>query len=509
MDNREQREERGLTLPDNGNGQINVMVKQAYDDDMTIDLIQVFYNMKTRARLFAWVLILFMLVGMSAPLVMYQFSKPKQTVSTLVNLNYTTDGLIAPNGTELDLTQLTSSYVLQKALSRQNFSSLPSLNSLRSNIAIKRILTEESRRTQELAAQMSVDKDRLAYSQVQMVELSYESRFLVTLTNGFSDERSGKELILSDSKLSVLLDSIIDAYNDYLVLTYSDTKLPSDEISVIDIEHLNYLESLDLLRDASDDLYEYCDAKPDSVKAYRSWKTGYNLEDLMAIIELNRSERIDYLYSYAYYNGIERDRDSMITNYEYKLRTAETELKAMNENIATVKDILESYKNDEIYITNGEGEFSQITKNPTDYFNQMYRQQMSNYAAESRLEIRVEDLKQKIKTLKSIDDLSEATAAIKRQVESELSDAVSSTHKIYEMVLNFMIEQQSSATQLTTHTASQGEVHNFLTDNVKKIIIGTLAGAVLALGLWFCAGLIPELAGGKDRTLRRREADEA
>lgn len=511
MDNRERREERGLLLPSDTNGQINVMVNNMYDDEDTIDLGRVFDNMKAKTRLFAWVLILFMVIGFCAPLVVYQIQAPMLTVSSMVNLNYTSSGLTAPDGTALDLTQITSSYVLQNALSRLNYPELPSLSSLRDNISVERILTEESRRAQELAAQMTEDKNQSAYNQAQAVALTYESRFLVTLTNGFTLEGSKKKVILSDTALCALLDSIVDSYNDYLVLTYADTKLPPDEISVIDVEHLNYLESLDLLREASDNLYAYCNDKSAEIKAYRSWKTGYSLLDLMAMIVSNRSERIDYLYSYAYYNGIERDRDSMITSYEYQLRTVETDLRALNENIATVKSILESYKNDEIYISNGEGEASQFTETPTEYFNQMYRQQMKNYETAASLEIRAEDLKHKIKTLKSIDDTAETPLAIKRQVEEELSDAVTATHEIYEMVVDFMQEQQSSSSysHYATHTAAQGELQNFLLANLKNIVIGILVGMVLALGLWFCAGLAPEFRGDRDRTPRRREADEA
>ena len=78
MDQNERPEGR-LTL--DKDAQINVVVNQPDSED-TIDLGRVFHNMKLKSRVFAWVLVLCLVVGVSAPLLMYQFSKPMLTVSS-------------------------------------------------------------------------------------------------------------------------------------------------------------------------------------------------------------------------------------------------------------------------------------------------------------------------------------------------------------------------------------------------------------------------------------------
>ena len=56
---------------------------------------------------------------------------------------------------------------------------------LRANIRIDRILTEDSRRQQEVASRMMDDKSAAAYAQVQNIDLTYINSFVVSLTNGF------------------------------------------------------------------------------------------------------------------------------------------------------------------------------------------------------------------------------------------------------------------------------------------------------------------------------------
>lgn len=510
LDNNERRDD-GRLLPDAGS-QINVTLNRPdADNEMTIDLVQVYYNMKSRTRLFAWVVILCLLIGMCAPLVMYQFNPPMLTVSSVVKLSYDVDDLTAPDGTALDLSQITSSYVLQNALSGLNLSQPLTLDNLKSNIAIERVLTEESRRTQEVAAKMAEDKSQSAYQQAQEVAMTYENRFVVSLTNGFGDPDSRHKLVLKDGELSLVLNRVLQSYNDFLVDTYADQNLPEDAISVIDVDRLDYLESLDLLRKASDDLYDYCDTRPDWMKTYRSSDTGYHLGNLMVLIQDNRRELIDYLYSYLYSNGIARDRSSMITRYEYQLRNTQNDLDTLNEKIATVNSILASYKNDEIFVSMQDSDSTKSTRTPTDYYNRLFDEQMENYQRVASLEIQIADLKDKITTLKTVKSRSSAEKTLEREAEEELQSAVQSTQALYTQVLQQMTELQSSAAfrNYLHYTSAQGKAVSFLSANAKKMVIGALVGLIFALGLWFFAGLAPEIRGERYRVSVKKEADEA
>lgn len=507
--------------------QISVVVNRPDTGELVIDLRRVFHNMRVKGRIYAWVLLLCMAVGLCAPLLLYQFTRKPLTVSSVVTLKYevpnpdydeelqleteqepiikVTD-LTAPTGEgEVDLNQITSSYVLQAALNGLELSHPVSLANLRSNIRIDKILTEDSRRQQEVAASMIEDKNSAAYTQVQDIQLTYDNRFVVSLTNGFGDEDDRRKYDLTDAELRLLLDRILAAYNDYLVETYADVKLPDDEISVIDIDNLDILESLDLLRDAVNNLYDYCDDKSDAIKGYRSWRTGRSLSDLMGDLEQARDVNVDYLYSYVYTNSIVKDRKTMIINYQYQLRTARTELDMVNENISTTQAILDNYKNDEIFVSMQESDSSRSTQTTTDYYNQLVLQQSKNYETAATLETRITDLEDKIDSLNAVTE-----QAATDQASEELAKAVSVCHAAYEQIDAQMDEIMTSPfyTTYASHSQPQGKSESFLKGASKNMIIGAVVGVVIACGLWFLSALAPEFRTRKEKDITAKEAAE-
>lgn len=511
--------------------QINVVVNRSGEEETTIDLGRVFHNMKVKKRVFAWVLVLCLVLGICAPLLLYQFNKPMLTVASAVTLQYeipmVQDGsrqvplaqyraelkergetepddleitwmpvtdLTAPDGSELDLTRITSSYVLSKALNGMELSKDIPLSSLAKNISIERVLTEESRQAQELASKMTEDKSAEAYNQLQTVEMKYDCKFVVRLTNGFKKDNESKDLIeITDEELQTLLDRILAAYNDYLVETYADRKLPDDKLSVIGTDG-DLLESLELLQQASDDLYDYCDRQRDSVKAYRSYRDGRSLEDWMKTIQTGREVAIDYLYSHVYTDTIvpERERQTTLDNYTNLLRTQKTNRDKINKNIQGLDEILEDYKNDEIFVSMQESDASKSTSTTTDYYNSRILEQADNYKLLAAVEIKIADLESKITSLKTGD-----TQASQEDVDTavaELKETLENCRNIYDGVNEHMKELMASAfyTDYAEHTVPQGKLDNFLVANLKKMLIGAAVGAVLACGLWFLAALAPE-----------------
>lgn len=547
MDNNERRDN-GLII--DRDAQIQVLVSNPDDED-TIDLGRVFHTMKLRWRVYAWVLVLCMVVGMCAPLALYQFTREPLKVSSVVTLKYEVmdpdltaeqllalgpddeipmvpvEDLTAPNGItlekaaddeytikreELDLTQITSSYVLQSALEGMVLSEPVQVGALRRNIGIERILSEESRRQQEVAASMVQDKNSGAYQLVQDLQLRYENTFVVTLANGFSSGSDDKKKIeLTDAELRQLLDRILTAYNDYLVTTYADTKLPDDEISVINTEDTDILESLDQLRAATLNLYDYCDAKSGTVKAYRSWRTGRSLTDWMETLETVREINVEYLYSYVYTNSIVKDKNTMTTSYQYQLRDAQSQLDVVNENIATTQSILDTYKNDEIFVSMEESDAAKSTQTTTDYYNALILQQSDNYAKAMTLEAKIVDLQDKIDNLGNASSWAafEAERSNIEEANKELQAAIDASLAVYNSIRAHMEElmEQPLYTTYAAHSAALGKSDSFLKASMKNMIIGLLAGAVIGCGLWFLSGLAPEFSHKREDEKKKASSD--
>ena len=528
MDNNENKKNILLTEP---NKQIQLVVNRPETNDTTIDLGNVFHNMKLKSRVFAWLLILLLVIGISSPLLLYQFNRPMLKVSSVVTLRYEApvkvleekkDGseekewvipddpeyapvsdLSAPDGSNLDLNQITSSYVLQTALNRVSLSKPISAGSLRSNIDIQTILTEESQRTKESLAGLAAAKNAEAYKQLQDAEMKYQNRFVVSLINGFKEGEESKTVIeLTDAELKQLLDMVLTVYNEYLVMAYADTKLPEDTFSMIDVTAQDVSDSVDRLRIGVQNLIAYCNKKTDTVKGYRSWQTGHSLEDWMEMLETFKSINVDYLDALINGSAITRDKATLLASWKYSLRTAKSELDKVNESIAETQKILASYKNDEVLISQQESNATKSTTAATEYYNKLVLQQAENYERAAELKATILDYEDRIQRLEAQQG-TEVTEA----VETELARAVTLAQELYQGIRSH-IEELFTSQMYTTfedHSAAQGKAENFLVASAKRMIIGGVVGVILACGMWFLAGLIPEFSKGRKEEENRKE----
>ena len=491
--------------------QINVVLSPNMSNADTVDFLNVFHNMKLRRRFFAWVLLLCMVMGVSVMLLASQLTKPMGTVSSLVTYNYDViegkteqnkkvepypvANLTAPDGQPLDLEQITSAYVLQKAIDMTPLSQPITVESLRRNIQIERNLTEDSKREQEVAARMVTDKNSAAYTTVQELQLEYENKVVASLTNGFSaDEDSIQKTVLQDEELQALLNNILNVYNDFLVMTYADKKLPDDAFSVIDTQSMDFLESLDMMRSAVDSLYEYCENQPENIRTQRSVKTGLSLNDLMQTLNTIRSVNVDYLYSYVYTNSLTHDSSTILTNYLYQLRLATNTRDQIQDNIATTQAILDTYKNDEIYVSMQDSDTSRSTQTTTDYYNELVLAQAENYNKLAEIEVQITDINGKIANL---------TASANTQTDIEIGDELNNTlercKQIYQMIRDYMTEifGASASNMYAIHSTAYGRTPGFIQQNIKYILIGIILGIVAACGCWFMSGLVMEVKRAK------------
>ncbi len=506
MDNQEK--DKRLTIDKDSKIQVVVNRSAGSSNAVEINLARVFHRMKLKKRVFAWVLVLCLTVGLCAPLLLYQFTKPELTVSSVVTLKYevlTPDEddpenedlaemkpvttLTAPDGKDLDLSQVTSAYVLQNALSGVTLSQPVSVSNLRTNIEVQRILSEDSRRMQEVASSMIADKNSNAYTQLQELELTYDNQFVVSLTNGFGEPDSRKKIHLTDEELGLLLEQVLGAYNSYLVSAYRGVSLPADEISFIDTQSMDLPESLDLLQTAAENLYDYCDGLPDAMKEYRSSRTGKTVEDWMETLQTLEDVNINYLYAHVLSGGISRDRDAMLRTYQYKLRTTRNELEETQQKTAETAALLENYKNDEILVSMQESEETRSTRANTNYYNKMVLEQVENFEQAAKLETGIADLENSLAVLTAAEASGDPADA-----QAELETAVAAAAAVYGGIREHMTELLGNAenTHYAEYTIAQGKSKSFLAASARNMVLGAVAGILIACVLWFMSALMPE-----------------
>ena len=488
----------GTLLPDKDT-RIQLVVNNQDSEEDTIDLGRVFHNAKLKARIFIWVLVLCLLVGICAPILLYQFTKPNLTVTSVVTLRYEVpEGkagqLVNPEGEPLDLSVVTSSPVLHKALDGLALSKPVTLENIRNNMTVTRVLTDESSRTKEVLAGLADAKNVEAYNRLENTELVYQNRFIVSLRNTFGDEEDRVKYDLKDEELRIVLNRILDAYNDTLVEQYANVRLPEDKVSLIDTEELDLPEILDGLSEALNSLQTYCQNQPETARTYRSWQTGLSLNDWLDSIRTVRSVSINYLDAYIYARGIMKDKDSVALTYRYRIRTLQSDLDKVNENIANTEELLKNYKNNSVYVSMQESDSARTTQMTTAYYNELVLQQQENYKQAADLRTEIAETQNKLERLSSTTQKSEV-----KDAEAELNNAMEAVKGLYTGIRAHMTELFASPLFRTysEHSAPQGKLQNFLAASWKKMIIGGVAGAVVACGLWFLAALAPELRRGR------------
>ena len=85
---------------------------------------------------------------------------------------------------------------------------------------------------------------------------------------------------------------------------------------------------------------------------------------------------------------------------------------------------------------------------------------------------------------------------------------MTSAQSVYANIREHMEElfESQMYTTFEDHSAPQGKEQNFITANLKKIIIFEVLFVVLGFGLWFLAALVPELSKGRKDEENGKEA---
>lgn len=477
------------------NSKVEVLIKRDESNQAEeLDLLHIFVNMGKKRRIYAWLIIISLLIGLAVPMLMAEMSERREEVSSVITLNYPgAEKLIAPDNTPLDVSYISSSYILQNALNKTKLSTPISAAALAANMKVERLLTENTRQNLEVMSQLMESTNKSAVSEVLSVDYQYENQIIITLTNGFGNKDSNNKVFLPGAELATLLNNITEEYNDYFFDTYSRFALPDDDIANVDMASMDYIERLDSMLDILNVLSRYCNDKDkEAYLSYRSKLDGMSFKDIYECVKLVKDIDIDYLYAYVFYNCIALDRTTTVTKYEYALRNSQQALKVLAENIETNANVISNYKNDNILVASADGATNQISSSVTDYYNELILKQAQYYQDKADTLTAIDNLNDKISGFKT----SASTQQQLDYVESELKSIYNITSALYGLVkehaneiINSDFYQDSYITIVGAQYEGQGI---FSSATIKKAVIGAVVGVVLAVVVWCCDGLIME-----------------
>ena len=153
------------------NQKVEVVVKRDSETgEREIDLVRVFSNMGKKRRIYAWLIIACMLIGLAAPLLMAELKDRTENVSVVISLLYPeAKNQLAPDGKPLDMNYLKSSYILQRAIKKTQLSENLPISALERNITIEELLSDATRQKLEVVEKV-IDETSKDYEEVNLMQ---------------------------------------------------------------------------------------------------------------------------------------------------------------------------------------------------------------------------------------------------------------------------------------------------------------------------------------------------
>ena len=457
------------------------------NEEQGISIMNVFSTLGKRFHLYLWVMIIGLLAGLLVPTLIYTFKDKKDSAVAILGLDYeNAEAGLAPDGSELDISYIKSSYVIENALNSVTLSKKVTTAQVQSNLVITGILTDETKQTLDILDDLKEAKNNDYSKILQNLELKYRAQYIISISSTFKD--GNKKFKLPSEDLTKLLNAVTTSYSDYFIETYQKQDLPGNYLEAINAEALDYLDVLDEISDALTDLENYCRNHIDTVPNFRS-TDGVSFSDLASQISMFKNGQIDYIYSYVYLNNVSKNKDLQITRYQYQKRQAELSLQEINANITDLQNAINTYQFSITKVPAPDGTSWTEIEVKDDEYNTLVNRLTALNEQKSALVERIAIIDDRIAKLSGPD----ATDEQKANAETYVTNALSTSRELYNLVSKNAKELFASNAYQNKymHTIVTSDTEKF-SDNLKLFLIGAGAGLGLGLIIWIADAFIIE-----------------
>ena len=470
---------------------IDLYINNQDAEEQGISIMNVFSTLGKRFKIFGWLMLSTFLLGLLVPTLMYTFKVKEEQAVSVLSLDYEEANVGKdPNGVNLDITYLKSSYIVNNALNNVTLSKKLSTAQVQNNIKITGILTDETKQQQEILNKLLEEKNNEYGKLIQQFTLKYRPQFIITIGNQFKNGNSS--VVLPADELHRLLSAVTESYNEYFIETYQDRTLPNDYISAINETTLDYLETLDEVSNSLIYLENYCKERAELIPNFRTTE-GVSFNDLKKTISELRSFRIDEFSAFVYENNVYKDKLVLKTYYEMQKRNAELDLVETNANIATLNESIQNYKNGKVVVNTDNGTPIEVPHTDAEY-NRLVLELTQMNEHKSELEERIATLTDRLTKI----DGPEATAEQKAKAQEYVNNALAESRTLYSLVNRSAQELFGSSAYknryMHTITTTKREK---LSDNLKLFALGAAAGLAVGLIVWIGDAFIIEFRNVK------------
>lgn len=341
-----------------------------------------------------------------------------QHVVAIININY--PGIeqgLNPDGTQFDILQLKSPYVIEKALEELALTNSGlKLDEIRRNIDITPIVPDDvSQRAETILKQGQ-----------EFVYYPSEYKITYKINKAFSYSQGIQ-----------LLEEIISQYKKYFYMLYSDVKTVENTISNVDLSNYDYPDIVEIINKQVESVQELLESKAEEGSGFRSSNTGYTFTDLSRSYDVLKNVDITKLESLVNTNTLTKDRERLIKDYEYRVKRMELEMAKKSSEAEEARKLMDQYKKED-YVLLPDALGGQIkTENTSSYYSTLAEMAITASVEAANLQHEIEYYRNEIERLKSVPTINNAKLMeeadnLIETIKSKMSDLVTKTNDTLE-----------------------------------------------------------------------------
>lgn len=438
------------------------IVNTVQEDTITIPVIDIFHQLKK--FLLPWIILAVVAAGLVFGCSMAVTTSHATPLTAMVGFSY--GGIeqgLDPNGNEFDANSIKAPSVIEQTLTDLNMS-VEEVDSIRSGITISGVVPSDT--IDELTAYQSIfESTNSIEAAKKIMDVSYyPTRFEIQ----FTYLNTG----MSRSQAADFLNTLLSNYKTYFMQTYGYNDVFGDALTAVDYTGYDYPQAMDLLSTTLNSLQNYVNRlSSEDETRFRSTTTGYTFSDLNEAINTMRSVDYSTLTSYVLGKNVTKDKDALVTYYQYRIETLTRSKKSAEEKLASIVDSITNYEKDSIVIMAGADNTSgtPLTQ-PSEAYDDLIQQKTDAQSSVSSYQQQITDYTTRLENLQK---KSLGNAKDKEKVEADLAalgqkintliDAVNETADEY-------FENASYANSYSVLVPASGSVSNAISNAISNMI---------------------------------------
>lgn len=419
---------------------LNVTLKNEKDDkdDVIISLSGIFKKLKKYFLLWVVTAVVALVLTMSGSAV---FSADQhKSVTALVSFTY--NGIekgLDPNGNTFDVNTIKNPSVIEAALTQLGYP-LDKLESIRQGISIEGIIPSDAidRITTYKSVYENSQSGALSAAQAMLDVTYFPTQYKIK----FNYSATG----FDNAEAVEVFNTILNCYRDYFFETYGFNKALGNAVTTLNYTDYDYAEAVDVFNTSLGSLKSYVNtlAEEDTTR-FRSSVTGYTFSDLSESIKTLQNIDLDIISSYITVNNVTKDKDSLITYYNYRISTLTREKTIAEENLATITESFNTYQKDTVMIFgNGTEGTDTVSNVASDKYDSLIQQKINAQNTLSTVNQQINFYNQRLTALKGkpagsdekVEKVEADLAALNEKV-TNLIDLVNKTADEYYNTVSF------------------------------------------------------------------------